>query len=129
MKLTNDLSWQVALAASSVIQSICTRAIFNHMKYQMLLFITYSANHNEILHMSQQCNCCGMCKTSKPLWCVQNFVVTGWLCLKPELSKFLLDFEFDRNNVSGMDAWDGINHKIGIQLSKLELKLKLIYFT
>ena len=38
----------------------------------MLLFITYSADHNEILHMSRQFYCRDMCKIS--LWSVEHIL-------------------------------------------------------
>ena len=37
-------------------------------KYAVFWFIMYSTDHNEILHMSQQCNCRDVCKMS--LWSV-----------------------------------------------------------
>ena len=37
-------------------------------------------------------------------WRVQNFVVIGSVRFKPELCKFWLNFEFDRNIVSGTGA-------------------------
>ena len=36
----------------------------------MLLFITYSANHNKILHMSRQCYCCDVYKIL--LWSIDH---------------------------------------------------------
>ena len=38
-------------------------------------------------------------------WCVQSFVVTSWAHFKPAYCKFWLNFEFDRNIVSGMGVW------------------------
>ena len=38
--------------------------------FVMLLFITYSSDHNKILHKSQQCNCHDSCKIS--LWLVEH---------------------------------------------------------
>ena len=58
--------------------------ILNSMRLGNFLFITYSADHNEILHMSRQCNCLDMCKMS---WSV------------PEHSKLFSTF------VSRMGAW------------------------
>ena len=43
-------------------------AIEIQWKFLMLLFITYSADHNEIVHKSQQRNCPNVCKIS--LWLV-----------------------------------------------------------
>ena len=38
-------------------------------KFAVLWFKIYSTDHNEILHMSRQCNCRDMCKIS--LWTVK----------------------------------------------------------
>ena len=54
----------------------------------MLLFITYSADHKEILHMPL-------------LWHVQNFVVTASAHFKSEPCKIWSNFEFGRNTVIG----------------------------
>ena len=35
---------------------------------------------------------------------MQNFIVIGWAYFKLEQSKFLSNFEFDQNNVSGTGA-------------------------
>ena len=35
-------------------------------------------------------------------WPVQNFIVIGWIYFNPEHSKFWLNFEFDRNPISGL---------------------------
>ena len=40
--------------------------------FVMFLFITYSADHNEILHTSRQCNCHDVCKIS--LWSVAHIL-------------------------------------------------------
>ena len=37
---------------------------------------------------------------------MQTFAVIGWSYFKLEHSKFWSNFEFDRNIVSGTDAWD-----------------------
>ena len=58
--------------------------------FVMLFFITYSADHNEILHVMTITLCY-----------VQNFIVISWAHFKPEHCKFLSNFEFDQNTVSG----------------------------
>ena len=63
-------------------------------KFAVLWFKTYSTDHNEILHMSRQCNC-------REAW--KHFVVIGYVYFKLEYSKLWSNFEFDRN-VSGTDA-------------------------
>ena len=64
-------------------------------KFEMLLFITYSADHNEILYTSRQWHCFHVRKVS--MWLVE--------CILNEHSKFLSNFEFDWNAVSGTGAW------------------------
>ena len=39
------------------------------------------------------------------LWHAQYFVVNGWGHFKPEHCKFLSNFEFDQNTVSGTGTW------------------------
>ena len=57
-------------------------------KFEVLWFEMYSTNHNETLHT----------------WCVHNFVVIGWEYFKLQHSKFLSNFEFDWNYISGTGA-------------------------
>ena len=63
-------------------------------KFGVLQFKIYLSDHNEILHTSQV----------TLSWHVQNFIVIGSLHFKTEHCIFLMNFEFDRNIVSGMGA-------------------------
>ena len=41
-------------------------------KFVLLLFVTYSADHNQIMHTSRQCNCRDVCKIS--LWSLEHIL-------------------------------------------------------
>ena len=58
-------------------------------KFALLWFKMYSTDHSKLLHTSRQ----------------HNFVVIGEAYSKLEHSKFWSNFGFDRNSVSGTDAW------------------------
>ena len=64
-------------------------------KFAVLWFKMYSTDHNEILHMSRQCNCRDMCKIS----------LCQFGIIKLEHSKCWSNFGFDQNIVSGTAAW------------------------
>ena len=61
--------------------------------FEVLWLKMYSTEHNEILHMSRQCNLS---------WYVQNFIVICWACFKLEHSKSLSNFEFNQHAINGM---------------------------
>ena len=64
-------------------------------KFAMLLFNTYSADHNDILHTSRQLHCRR----------VQNFVAISGAYFKLEHCEIWSNFEFDRITFSGTGAW------------------------
>ena len=63
-------------------------------KFAVLWFKIWSTDHNNIFHMSRVLLS----------WCVQNFVVIGWIYYEQEYYKFLLNFKFDQNIISGTGA-------------------------
>ena len=85
MKLTSDLSWQVALAASSGIQSIWTRAIFNHKA------ITYNiCNHKqEYVHAKRH--------ATQDIKKVYNYAWYKWFKINTIVEKWLMIICLDKS--------------------------------
>ena len=69
-------------------------------KFPLSWFKMYSTNHNKILHMSRQCNCCDMCKMS--LWSAKQI-----------LNKSTPNFELNRNIDNGTGAYPLREESVG----------------